>query len=73
MKLKRLLPREQYLRRMEKAYRALVEILIRVSSRNGLTRDEVATAARRLAKEAARSIGDAPYINLDLVDTRIEF
>lgn len=50
-----------------------VEITIRVTSRNGLTRDEVASAARRLAKDAARSIGDAPYINLDLVDTRIEF
>jgi hypothetical protein len=50
-----------------------VEITIRVSSRNGLARDEVSLACRDIAKRAARAIPKARYLNLDEVDRRIEF
>jgi hypothetical protein len=50
-----------------------VEITIRVSSRNGLTREEVAAACRDIVKPCLASIGAARYIDLDTVDSRIEF
>jgi hypothetical protein len=50
-----------------------VEITVRVSSRNGLTRDEVTDATRQIAKRVAATIPGVLYLNLDEIDTRIEF
>ena len=49
------------------------EITIRVSSRNGLTRDEVTAACRDIAKPCLRAIREARYIDLDEIDSRISF
>ena len=50
-----------------------VEVLIKVTSRNGLVRDEVQCVARNIAKDVVKSIASSTYINLDELDTRIYF